>query len=202
MFPKVLEKIDHPLLEKGYSPMVARFFMLQTHYSSTLDFSNEALQASEKGFQRLMEAMKIMNSFDASTFPKEEKAIDAEVKKSLDAIFTAMNDDFSTPRAIAALFDLSSTINKVKHEALLMSASMWEEMKNTVNTIVVDVLGLIEESGQDSGITDGLMQLVLQMRKDARERKDWAASDKIRDQLAALKIQVKDGKDGASWSFM
>lgn len=191
----------HPLLDKGYGPMVVRFFMMQTHYSSTLDFSNEALQGSEKGFYRLCDALQLLNQFDENNFSEiANHPIDQEINQKIDLLQTNMNDDFNTPKMIAVLFDLATTINKMKYESLAMSRSTLSRLKTNFNTFFTDILGLQIEENNDKMVTSGLMQLILEMRKDARDKKDWSVSDKIRDTLANLKIQVKDEKDGATWS--
>ena len=191
----------HPLLDKGYSPMVVRFFMMQTHYSSTLDFSNEALQGSEKGFYRLCEALQILNQFDEGVFSEiTNHSIDKEINQKIDLLTVNMNDDFNTPKMIAILFDLATFINKIKYESLTVSRSAFSRLKVNFNTFFTDILGLQIEENNDNQMTSGLMQLILEMRKDARDKKDWSVSDKIRDTLTNLKIQVKDEKDGATWS--
>jgi cysteinyl-tRNA synthetase len=199
--PNELFDGTHPLLDKGYGPMVVRFFMMQTHYSSTLDFSNEALQGSEKGFYRLCESLQLLNQFDENNFSEiANHHIDQDINQKIDLLQTNMNDDFNTPKMIAVLFDLATIINKIKYESLTVSRSSLSHLKVNFNTFFSDILGLKMEENNDNTVTSGLMQLILEMRKDARDKKDWSVSDKIRDTLANLKIQVKDEKDGASWS--
>jgi cysteinyl-tRNA synthetase len=199
--PNELFDGTHPLLDKGYGPMVVRFFMMQTHYSSTLDFSNEALQGSEKGFYRLCESLQLLNQFDENNFSEiANHPIDQDINQKIDLLQTNMNDDFNTPKMIAVLFDLATIINKIKYESLAVSRSSLSHLKVNFNTFFSDILGLKMEENNDNTVTSGLMQLILEMRKDARDKKDWSVSDKIRDTLANLKIQVKDEKDGASWS--
>ena len=199
--PMELINGTHPLLDKGYSAMVVRFFMMQTHYSSTLDFSNEALQGSEKGFIRLCEALNLLNLFSINDFLKnDENENDKEIKNRIALLITTMNDDFNTPKMIAVLFDLASFINKIKHEALLINQQTFRELSQSFNTFFIDILGLKIEDTKNDDVTSGLMELILEMRKDARDNKNWTVSDKIRDTLAALKIQVKDEKDGATWN--
>ncbi len=203
--PHELINGDHELLDKGYSPMTTRFFMLQSHYASTLDFSNEALQAAEKGFQRLMNAVQLLNKLAHSG--NNDKANEAEineVKGICKQAFEHMNDDFSTPQAIARLFDLSKKINSY-HEKIIdlnsLDQETFEYLKSTFNSFIFDILGLKDESASDgSELLGGLMDLVLDMRKAARTNKDWTTSDKIRDALNALNVVVKDGKEGTTWS--
>ncbi len=199
--PMELIKGTHHLLDKGYSAMVVRFFMMQTHYSSTLDFSNEALQGSEKGFNRLCEAINLLNQFIEQNFQNSpDNEHDEEIKNRIESLSTNMNDDFNTPKMIAVLFDLASYVNKIKHENLVINRNTYINLQTSFNTFFTDVLGLKLESDNDNNVTSGLMELILEMRKDARDNKNWTVSDKIRDTLAALKIQVKDEKDGATWN--
>jgi cysteinyl-tRNA synthetase len=184
---------NHQLLERGYSPMTVRFFMLQAHYRSTLDFSNEALQAAEKGYQRLMNAMKLIPGLKTS----ETSSFNLEELKT--AIYNAMNDDFNTSVAIAGLFDGTRIINSINDGKDSISLNDKEQLQKLFKEIVLDVLGLKEESGGNSDKVDGLMNLILELRKDVRAKKDFAASDKIRDELLKVGIQVKDGKEGVSW---
>lgn len=194
--PQELFEGKHKLLERGYSPMVVRFFMLQAHYRSTLDFSNVALQAAEKGYQRLMNAIKLIGGLktsDTSSFNIEELKA---------GIYDAMNDDFNTPVAIAQLFEAARIINSVNDGKDTITATDKDALQKLVNEFVFDVLGLKEEGAAGSDKVEGLMNLVLELRKDVRAKKDFAASDKIRDELQKIGIQVKDGKDGVSWSVV
>ena len=197
-YPHELIKGDHALLEKAYSPMVVRFFMLQTHYSSTLDFSNEAIQASEKGFARLMDAYTSVQSLSHSDIDEAGPLI----IDALNEIKSAMDDDFHTPKAIASLFELSSIIQKIKNKQLQISKSSLEHLQSASKVWIEDVFGLKPESSVNHEAIDGLMQLILKIRQTSRQNKDWTTSDTIRDSLAALKIQVKDGKEGAEWNFI
>lgn len=190
---------NHPILKKGFSPMVVRFFMLQTHYSSTLDFSNEALEASEKGFNRLMNAYKELDSLPVLS--KDATETDKNIFSLKRDCEMHMNDDFNTPKTIASLFDLASIINKVKDGSAKLSEEGLKVLKTTMKTFIEDILGLQVEQKQDNNALDSAMNLIIEMRKSARENKDWATSDKIRDELAAVGIQIKDGKEGTSWSI-
>jgi cysteinyl-tRNA synthetase len=188
---------DHPLLERGYSPMVVKFFMLQSHYSSTLDFSNDALKASEKGFQKLMIAYKL--SANLPTSKKNTEATDKEVNEIREQVYAEMNNDFSTPKTIAKLFDFVSLINKVNDKTIAISAEGLQVLQTTLKEFIEDVLGLKQEETSNNKTLDGVMDLILDIRKNARESKDWSTSDLIRDKLNELEIKVKDGRDGASW---
>ncbi len=187
----------HKALEKAYDPMTIRFFILQAHYRSTLDFSNDALQAAEKGLRRLLQAMDTLNTIT----PSQTSSVDIS---RLDAVcHEAMCDDFNAPVAIAHLFDAARTINAAKDGNAQLSHVDLEALKRTFTYFVTDILGLQDETVAGRPDThlmvDGLMQLLLDIRQDARKQKDWATSDKIRDALKNLNIVVKDGKEGSSW---
>jgi cysteinyl-tRNA synthetase len=192
--PEELFAGTHPLLEKGYSPMSVRFFMLQAHYRSTLDFSNVALQAAEKGYQRLMNALKLVASLKTSGISS------VKVQALVDDVYNALNDDFNTPIALAALFEGVRIINSINDGKDTITEADKTLLQKVFNEIVVDVLGLKEEEAGNSDKLDGLMNLILEWRKDVRTKKDFAASDKIRDELLKIGIQVKDGKDGVTWT--
>jgi cysteinyl-tRNA synthetase len=193
--PAELFSGNHSLLERGYSPMVVRFFMLQAHYRSTLDFSNEALKASEKGFQRLMNAVKLIPSLktsDSSSF---------DLGKIQSSVYDAMNDDFNTPIALASLFEGVRIINSINDGKDTITAEDKAAINNFFQEIAFSILGLKEESDSASDKVEGLMNLILELRKQVRANKDFATSDKIRDTLNELNIQVKDGKDGTTWNL-
>lgn len=194
---------DSPHVSKGYSPMVVRFFMLQSHYRSTLDMTDEALQAAEKGYRRMMEAHATLQALQHPGGGKSG-ALDQEIKDLIDAVYDEMNDDFNTPRALARLFELVTKINALKGGQLSFAEVLpetLEQLKHTFHTFLFDVFGLRDEAASDSNteLLDGLMQLIIEMRKEARERKDWPTSDKIRDALKELHVQLKDGKEGTTW---
>ena len=188
---------DHPSLEQAYSPMTIRFFILQAHYRSTLDFSNEALAAAEKGYKRLMDAWRELAAVPESEVTFQASAV---VNPIYEAVMTALCDDMNTPVAIAHLFDAVKQIN-----AGTLSQKDKAAMKKLFDGIVGGVLGLRDEeagaSGKAQKALDGAMQLVLEARKKAREEKNWAESDRIRDTLASFGIAVKDTKDGATWTL-
>jgi cysteinyl-tRNA synthetase len=202
--PKELFTGAHPLLEKAYAPMAVRFFMLQSHYRSTLDFSNVALQASEKGYAKLINTYKTLLSLNyvKDDAKRNSKEID-EVKALCEEVYDKMNDDFNTAEAIATLFEMSKKINSYK-EVIISISTLDEETYNRLYTVFVafikDILAIDKEDNKDDGLSDGLMGVILTLRKDVREKKDWAASDKIRDELLRLSIQVKDGKEGTTWN--
>ncbi|MCC6838170.1 MAG: cysteine--tRNA ligase [Bacteroidia bacterium] len=188
---------NHPLLEKGYSPMAVRFFMMQTHYRSTLDFSNEALQASEKGYARLMNAIKLLDNL--KTLNTSTSNIQ-ELKKKC---YEAMNDDFNAPILVANLFEGARIINSVNDGKESISAEDLQTLKETMHNFVFDVLGLKNESSNTSKdkALQGVMDIILDIRKEAKAKKDFATSDKLRDDLAKNNITIKDTKDGVTWSI-
>jgi cysteinyl-tRNA synthetase len=187
---------DNAFLSKAFSASVARFFMLQAHYRSILDFSDEAIIAAEKGYKRLMEAMESLKGIS----PSEVSSIDISVWKQL--CYDAMNDDFNTPILIAQLFEGVRFINLLKDEKETLNTADLKLFTTTMQAFVFDVLGLEEE--KSNGSTDkleGVVNMLIGMRKQARDNKDFALSDQIRDQLIALGIQLKDGKEGTSFSI-
>jgi cysteinyl-tRNA synthetase len=188
---------NHPLLTKSYSPMTIRFFMLQAHYRSTLDFSNDALQASEKAMERLMNAYYTINKI----IPSSKSTFDVAAFRR--KCFHAMNDDFNTPVVIAHLFDASRAINSAKEGKETFTADDLNLMKNTFNEFIFEVLGLKEEKqlAGNSELTNHLMNLILNIRQEAKSRKDFTTSDKIREQLASLHISIKDTKEGTTWEI-
>jgi cysteinyl-tRNA synthetase len=185
----------HPLLEQAYSPMTIRFFMLQAHYRSTLDFSNEALQAAEKGLDRLMKAVETLDKLSATT----ERGEMIFLEYNENRLKVVMADDLSSPLVIAELFDLVRMINQIHDGAITVSAEQLAELKRIFHKWVFDILGLADEkaAGADDHLSP-VMDLVLEMRAQAKADKNWALSDKIRDGLAAAGIKVKDRKDGIS----
>jgi len=195
--PKELFTGSHPLLERGYSPMTVRFFMAQSHYRSTLDFSNEALQASEKGLSRLMEGYARLQKLTASATSSVETS-DLRTKCE-----EAMNDDFNTPIAIAHLFDALRVINLVHDGKETISDTDLEELKSVFKTFIEDILGLKSENETSSGneAYKKAIDLLLNMRLEAKQNKDWATSDKIRNELTALGFEIKDTKDGFEWKI-
>ncbi|PLB87115.1 cysteine--tRNA ligase [Dysgonamonadaceae bacterium] len=196
--PQELFTGNHPLLERGYSPMTVRFFMAQSHYRSTLDFSNEALQAAEKGYKRLMESLSNLRRIQ----PSDSSGVNVAALR--DNCYAAMNDDFNTPVLISHLFEGVRIVNAAIDGKETLSAADLELLQHVMKTFVFDVLGLVDETKADakSHVVDGLMKLVLEIRSEARAKKDWATSDKIRDNLKAIGIEIKDGKDGTDWKFI
>ncbi len=189
---------NHELLEKAYSPMSIRFFILQAHYRSTLDFSNEALQASEKGFERLMAAIETMRNLPVS----EQSTVDVLSLK--EKCFSALNDDLNSPIALAHLFEGVKMINSVKAGKEKISARDLHEFQSFFHTLVFDVFGLKAEQSESSGETEifkNAVDLLLNLRMEAKARKDWATADKIRNELNTLGIEVKDTSNGFEWNL-
>ncbi len=183
-------------LEKAYSPMTIRFFILQAHYRGTLDFSNEALQAAEKGLKRLLEALKTLEKINPSAVSSVNTT---EIENQC---YDAMNDDFNSPMVIAQLFDATRIINSANDGKETLTAEDIICLKRIFATFLIDILGIEDEqSGNQLQLINELMQMILDVRQIAKDNKDYATSDKIRNALTALNIVVKDSKDGATWSF-
>jgi len=188
---------NHKLLEQAYTPMTIRFFILQAHYRSTVDFSNEALQAAEKGLDRLLKAVETINKL-----PVSDKST-IEIKPMIDACFDAINDDLNTPIAISKLFDGAKIINSVYAGTEKLNIEDIEELKQFYNDIVFTILGLKQEqsSAGNNSLFDELVDMVLNLRLEAKANKDFALSDKIRDNLTNLGFEIKDKKDGFEWNL-
>lgn len=187
---------SHKMLTQAYSPMTIRFFILQAHYRSTVDFSNEALQAAEKGYQRLMQTYKTLQHLS----PSKNSSIDISGFRR--QCNDAMNDDFNTPIVISYFFDMARSINQVNDHKATLTQKDIDELKEVFHTFIFDILGLRDESSNDNtAVMEGLMKMILDVRATAKANKDWTTSDKIRDSLNELGIAVKDGKDGATWEM-
>ncbi|MFK5974329.1 MAG: cysteine--tRNA ligase [Flavobacteriaceae bacterium] len=188
---------ENKILSKAFSPSAVRFFMMQAHYTSILDLSDDALSASEKGHNRLMDALESLTKLETG------KTSDFNVTHWKQQCYNAMNDDFNTPILIANLFEAVKHINLIKEGKETLSLSDKESLQQTIEALVFDVLGLTHknEGASDSDKLPGVVELLIQLRKDARDNKDFATSDKIRDQLAALGIQLKDGKERTTFSL-
>ena len=190
---------NHPVLEQAYHPMTIRFFILQTHYRSTLDFSNEALKAAEKGLKRLWEAYENLQKLEVTACTAQDQELDDKVKRLIAEFDEFMNDDFSTARVLANMFELVPVINgiKDKHIAIdALSSDSLSLLRKKMKTYVEDIFGLKDEATDDNGKLDGALQLLISIRKEARQRKDYATSDKIRNELAGIGIRLKDDRDG------
>ena len=188
---------NHPLLTQAYSPMTIRFFILQAHYRGTVDFSNEALQAAEKAYERMMDGWKRLNEIKASDVST------VNVKGLREKCDEAMNDDLNTPIVIAHLFDACKAINQVNDGKATISQADLDELKATFQTYLFDILGIIDEKAGGNGVNlkpyEEAVDLLLDSRRESKAKKDWATSDLIRDRLAAIGFDVKDTKDGYEW---
>jgi cysteinyl-tRNA synthetase len=186
---------NHPLLKQAYSPMTIRFFLLQAHYRSTIDFSNEALQAAEKGLQKLMKATETLNKLK----PSLASSIDISLLRK--NCYDAMDDDLNSSVLLSYLFEGVKYINSVSDGTEKLSSNDLESLKSLFNVFVFDILGLKDETAgrSDEKLTDDLMKIIIDLRQDAKNKKEWAASDKIREELKNAGIILKDLKDGAEW---
>ena len=196
ILPMQLVTGENDFFEKPFHPAVVRFCFLQAHYRSVLDISNDAMLASEKGFNRLVEALKTLEVIA----PKKSSSVNIEELEA--KLYTAMDDDFNTPILIAHLFDAVKMINSIKDGSESIAAEDLERLKAMMNGFVHDVLGLdTEEINEGSDKLDGVVKMLIEMRNQARVDKNWALSDQIRDQLSALGIQLKDGAEGTTFTF-
>jgi cysteinyl-tRNA synthetase len=189
---------SHKLLAQAYSPMTIRFFILQAHYRSTVDFSNEALQAAQKGLERLNEAVRNLERIQ----PAAESTV--EVKNIRQECYDAMNDDLNSPIVIAHLFDACRIINTVADKKASLNAADLQELKDLFQLFMFDILGLKQEAGNNSGREEAfgkVVDMLLEQRTIAKANKDWATSDKIRNELTALGFEIKDTKEGATWKL-
>lgn len=173
--------------------MTVRFFILQAHYRSTLDFGNDAMEASEKGFKRLMNAFMLLDGLVASA------ATDVDVKALSDRCYAAMNDDFNSPVLIAELFEAARIINSVKDGKLKIDQANLDLLKQLMQHFITDILGLKNEQAGDDDLPK-VLDMIVSLRSEAKTNSDYATSDKIRDGLQKIGFQLKDGKEGTTWS--
>lgn len=197
ILPEEIFTGDNHNISKAYPPSVARFFMMQAHYRSILDFSDDALSASEKGYNRLMEAIDTLSAI------KTGPSSSLNVKAWREKCYQAMNDDFNTPVLIAHLFEAVKWINLMLDNKESLNEADFELFKSTIESFAFDILGLenAQKNDNSSNRVEGLVELLIEMRKKARDDRDWALSDKIRDELLVLGVQLKDGKDGTTFSL-
>ncbi len=184
---------NHSILNKGYSPMTVRFFMLQAHYRSTLDFGNDAMEASEKGFKRLMNSFSLLDSLVASG------TTEVEIEPLLLRCYEAMNDDFNSPVLIAELFEASRIINSVHDGKLKINSTNLELLKQLMRIFILDILGLTNEQAAGDDLPK-VLDMIVELRGEAKINRDYATSDKIRDGLQKIGFQLNDGKEGTTWS--
>ena len=210
ILPIELFEGTNDLLSKAYSPMVFRYFMLQAHYSNELNITDKGLQAAEKGYHKLMDALPILQNLEYGTIEAQPTEEDVQLNRLMDLIWAAMNDDFNTAAALGKLNGVLAKIQAMHRGRLPMSSirqATLARLQKEVPGLVYEVFGLKPEQAFDqqqpvAERLDAAMQVVLQLRQQARERKDWSTSDQIRDQLQAAGIQIKDGKEGATWSVV
>ncbi|WP_088163049.1 cysteine--tRNA ligase [Sphingobacterium sp. G1-14] len=186
---------NHPLLNRGYSPMAVRFFMLQAHYRSTLDFSNEALDAADKGYKRLMTAISLLDKLKVSKGADSFNL--AEIRRKC---YAAMDDDFNSPVLIAELFEIVRIINSIYDGKAKVTAEGLEGLQVFMKEFVEDILGLRNDQTSASDDIDDVMNLVIKLRNEAKANKDFVTSDRIRDELNSIGIQLKDSKEGTLWN--
>lgn len=183
----------HHLLDQAYSPMTLRFFLLQAHYRSTLDFSNEALKAAQKGFQRLMNGVRILEELTPSSDS------DYNVNEWRKKLYDQLNDDLSTPQVIATLFEAVKKVNEIAANRLKISEKDLEIFKTTFKLFVFEILGFVSEKTENNHTLDGIMDLVLEIRNTAKQNKDWDTADKIRKQLKESGVEIMDDKNGSTY---
>ncbi len=191
----------HPLLERPYSPMTIRFFILMAQYRSTLDFGNEALKAAEKAHKRMLEGYRRLQELKPADMSTVGNLDELEAK-----MYEAMDDDLNTPVVIGHLFDLCRIVNQVNDGTAKATAADIEQMQRMFRSFLFDILGIFPPEGAAGAATDikpfeDAVDLLLQIRSESKARKDWATSDLIRDRLAAIGFNVKDTKDGFEWSL-
>ena len=189
---------SHKLLTQAYSPMTIRFFLLQAHYRSTLDFSNEALQAAEKGLARLMNAYNAIEKLKVS----EKSTVSINLDELNNNCFEAMNDDLNSPIVISYLFEAVKTINLVIAGNEQINQVDIDKLKTIFNTFVIEVLGLLPQKGStNEAVLNDVINLMLNLRMEAKSNKNFELSDKIRNELNKIGIEIKDKKDGFDWSL-
>ena len=203
--PEELFTGDSPHVSKGYSPMVVKFFMLQSHYRSTLDLTDDALLAAEKGYKRLMEAYKHLKKLETKGL-SDEPEINQTILDLINAAYADMDDDFNTPRALSQLFAIVPMINSFvdgKIEINTVSKTTLLALKEAFDDFLNNILALKNdlETGSGATMVDGLMDLIIDIRQSARENKDWTTSDAIRDKMNELNIVLKDGAEGTGWTL-
>ena len=197
VYPSEMFSGNNDILSKAYSPAVVRFFMMQAHYTSILDLSDNALQASEKGYHKLMQGLKSLTDLPTGSVSS------FDVKKWSEQCYAAMNDDFNTPILIAHLFDAVKHINLIKEGRETITEIDKKLLSQTFDSFVFDVLGLEDQNESDtsSQTLEGVVNLLIELRNKARANKDFETSDTIRDELTAMGIQLKDGKEGTTFSI-
>lgn len=201
--PRELFEGDHPLLTRGFDPMTVRFFMLQSHYSSTLDFSNEALSAAEKGYKKLSQGMKNLQALSPAFSASPDEVLNKTLVQLVDQLHQAMSDDFNTARALAVMFEMTARINDFTNKNAdpeTISSETWNEFKANYVAFFNEVMGLKQEAGNQDGKLDQAMEVLIDLRQKAKEARDYKKSDEIRDRLKDHGIMLKDGKEGTTFT--
>ena len=197
--PRELFAGSHPLLSKAYSPMAVRFFMMQSHYSSTLDFSNDALSAAEKGYKKLSNALGVVKKLKHAGSTKEDATLAAELNRMVSECYKNMSDDFNTAKTVAVLFEMSAKINDFKSGNIPLSSiseTTFTNFQKAYVSFMEDIMGVREEEEHNQELINGVVNVLINLRKKARTDKNFALSDKIRDDLKSIGVQLMDGKDG------
>ncbi|MCB0482126.1 MAG: cysteine--tRNA ligase [Flavobacteriales bacterium] len=192
---------EHPLLDQGYSAMTVRFFFLQAHYRSTVDFSNDALKAAEKGYKKLMNSLKAVKSLDLD-FAKQKGESDGDVDRMIVELFENLSDDLNTAKALAVLFEMSALINGLSNQQVhpnTLSIDSFKKLASTFSDVIENVLGLQDDASGSTNKLNDVMNLLIELRAKARADRDWSTSDKIRDDLQSAGITLKDNKEGTSY---
>lgn len=194
---------NHPLLDKAYSPMTLRFFVLQAHYRSTLDFSNEALTAAGKGYKKMMNSLRLLKemTYPDGTTGTINQQLTKEILESCEGCYAAIDDDFNTAQTIAHLFNLLKKTNSLHAKQWSMSdisKTVFDQMKTTIQTCIENILGLVEEKPHE---VDGLLSVVVELYKKAKQRKDYTEVDFLRAELKKYGVVFKDGKEGVDWAY-
>lgn len=195
---------QHELLEQAYSPMTIRFYMLQAHYRSILDFSNSSLQAAEKSYKRMMNTLELLKQLPYAGNAELDIELEKEIIQLCDSCYEHMSDDFNTAKVLASLFELSAKIHQFYNRQLPLDALSEETflyLKDTFEGFLLEVMGLKEESEKNNQLSENLIELLIDIRKKARQNKDYATSDQIRDQLSGMGVQLKDEKSGTSYTI-
>lgn len=195
---------DHELLDQGFSPMTIRFFLLQAQYRSTIDFSNDALKAAEKGYKRLTNACRLISKMEAPEGGSVNSELDSEINKLCKQLYLEMSDDFNTPKTIAVLFDLGNKINSFANDQIPLnsiSKDTFINFKATFTLFIAEVLGLEDEIEGGSDKFEDVMEILIEMRAEARANKNWDLSDEIRQKLNAVGILLNDGKEGSDYQI-
>ena len=190
---------DHPLLKKAYSPVTVRFLMLQAHYGSPIDFSNQALESAEVACNKLLKGLELLTDLQSEEFTQSDDPLSEKVLARCGHCYDKMNDDFNTAETIACLFDLLSMMNTAKQQKIKLSIEALKKLKATYQGFLIDVMGISAPSNATSEVLPEVMEVLLEVRQGARDKKDFALADYIRDRLSSIGIQVNDKEGKATF---